>query len=88
MEDKFRRHKSGGMNGDMFSEGRKKSKLDAIARMNTLWIPSSPRIILVGSRLTRKAAGSMKISVDNMQSDAAGAFLVSGADHYKAIIKT
>ena len=63
VEHKFRRHRSGGMNGGMFLEGRKNSKLDAIARMNALWIPSCSRIILVGSRLTCEAADSLNISV-------------------------
>lgn len=80
--------KSGASNGDTFSAGRKKAKLDTVARLSTLWIPQSPRIISVGSRITQERVDILEICVDSCPADSSGDFLVTGADHYKAIIKT
>ena len=40
----------------MTATGRKKAKADTIARLNALWVPTAPRINLVGSRISATEA--------------------------------
>ena len=72
----------------MTATGRKKAKADTIARLNALWVPTAPRIILIGSRITAEEADEFSISTSNLSTDSSGAFLVSGDDHAQAILKT
>ena len=45
-----------GKKSQMTATGRKKAKADTIARLNALWVPTAPRIILVGSRISATEA--------------------------------
>ena len=64
----------------------KKSKMDTINRQAALWIPVTPRLLVIGSRLNPNTINELQINVDNTSRDASGAPLVIGDTHLKALI--
>ncbi len=75
-------------NGGMFTAGRKKGKLEAINRQAALWIPVTPRLIVIGSRLSPDAARDILEAdeLNNANLDSTGSLLVIVNGHAKALI--
>jgi hypothetical protein len=65
-------------NGAMFTAGRKKSRLDTINRQAALWIPITPRLLVIGSRLNPDTVREMQTNTDDANRDATGAPLLQG----------
>ncbi len=75
-------------NNSIFSAGRKKCKLEAISRQNALWLPATPRLIVIGSRLDPVTA-KLVLDDDELSQapcDVNGSMLVTGKGHTKALI--
>jgi hypothetical protein len=66
---------------------RKKNKLEAIDRLAALWLPETPRIIILGSRVSEEEAHSLDLQTVDVPTDSSGKFLFSGAAHTKIVVQ-
>ena len=73
-------------NTALFAVGRKKHKNDTIDRLAALWIRISPRLIVIGSRITARVADSIGVDTGCTPTDTSGLFWVTGENHTKAVI--
>ncbi len=73
------------LNENQFTAGRRQAKLDALERLSTLWAKSSPKVVIIGSRLDDAQAAESNISTTNLPTDSDGLCLVGGNAHTKAL---
>ena len=72
----------------MSSSGRKKAQAEATARLNAIWVPVAPRIILLGFRISAERAEQLGMTASNLPTGTSANFLVSGDLHTPVIIQT
>ena len=66
--------------------GRRKGKLDAISRLSALWMPTAPKLIVIGSRISEASALDLGADTTCTPTDSSGRFLVTGDQHTQAVI--
>ena len=64
---------------------KKKSKLNTVDRLAALWLPSAPRVIILGSRLSNDEAMDLGLATTGVPSDSSGNLLYTGADRFNII---
>jgi len=74
--------------GNLIQAGRRKNKMQTVNRLASMWLPTCPRIIIHGSRLSEEEAVQLGFSTEHVLRDSAGALLFSGREHQKALIST
>ena len=63
----------------------KKSKLSIVDRLAALWLPSAPRVIILGSCLSNDEAVDLGLATSGVPADSSGNLLYTGADHFRII---